>query len=697
MPLSADGPARWDPHFAWAILTDGAGVTPQPSDWWPVAIELTVGAGAPPARQQLATALQQDLLRLPLVWRGRLAVDGPDAPRFVTGWLRRSAVYDAAFDPVWRLKPCFVGGAAPGARPRPPAPGDALRWLLQLEAGLASEVRQTVRAQLAHADAAVELPPAGGPDEPSSAQQTGPARGVAIGIIDFGCPFLHRHVRAADGSASRVAWLWDQGRSPGWQAAGGPPVWRAMGASWGYGRELDAAGMHQLREATVALRAAVGLASDDEAALEQACYALAGLPELLDGGTHGGHVLDLAGGTGAPPGQAPRDDAAGRAPLLFVQLPEAAVADLSGAWLARHVIDGIEYLLDKARALAVETLVVNLSYGNFAGPHDGRSVLEAALDHLITRQAGRTPRLEVVLPLGNRSRGRPFHVAGELLPGQTACFDWHVCADDPSQSVLELWHDAVEAGEVAVSLTPPIGQPLRVQGHGLAALTAGSDKAAAAMVLQLPGTRCGGRAAAQSSSSVQDGFSTLALLALAPTRELPVDHRWGVAAQAGPWSVTVSNLGPCPLRVEAWAERDEPGQGVGAARQPWVSAPADSPLQVAVPGSISALGGGTRTVLVDGLTVDVDPARPVAHYQPAGVPSRRLLRLSRRAAAQSEQGYRRGLLAAASLSGHWIRLEGTSMAAANATRQVANAGRFSPIQQKGQLPAEDITIGPGAA
>ncbi len=50
--------------------------------------------------------------------------------------------------------------------------------------------------------------------------------GVVIGIVDFGCDFVHRNFRDADGS-SRILTIWNQG-------ATAPPS-----SPFGYGRRYD--------------------------------------------------------------------------------------------------------------------------------------------------------------------------------------------------------------------------------------------------------------------------------------------------------------------------------------------------------------------------------------------------------------------------------------------------------------------------
>ena len=73
------------------------------------------------------------------------------------------------------------------------------------------------------------------------------------------------------------------------------------------------------------------------------------------------------------------------------------------------MLDALNYILQRADEIAALEntaplpVVVNLSYGTIAGPHDGTALLEAAIDQLIASRA--TP-LRVVLPAGNHYLAR---------------------------------------------------------------------------------------------------------------------------------------------------------------------------------------------------------------------------------------------------------------------------------------------------
>ncbi|MCP5049617.1 MAG: S8 family serine peptidase, partial [bacterium] len=110
--------------------------------------------------------------------------------------------------------------------------------------------------------------------------------GVIIGIIDYGCDFVHKNFRTDDGS-TRILAIWDQG---GVASPDSP---------FGYGRIFE---QNEINEA---------VQTDDP-------YSHLGYgPSQDTNGTHGTHVMDITGGNGngsGTPGVAPNAD------LVFVHI-----------------------------------------------------------------------------------------------------------------------------------------------------------------------------------------------------------------------------------------------------------------------------------------------------------------------------------------------------------------------------------------
>ena len=276
---------------------------------------------------------------------------------------------------------------------------------------------------------------------------------VLLGVIDFGCPFAHRSFmqdKAASRCSTRVLHLWDQDLSSALSdmdgAAAGPP------AQFGYGRELSRAQLDALIEAY----------TDEGAVDEQACYAAANNVALRRRLSHGAHVMDLV--AGPMPAQsrlftagdisgafATQRGAAHTSDIVFVQLPPQCLQDTSGGWLGAQLLDGLRYIVG-CRSDKTRRIVVNISYGSYVGPHDGSSIAEKAFDALIDEM--KTVDLHIVFPSGN-SRQKRCHSRTRLAPGDTTTLRWRILPDGATPSFLQLWQ--TRATDIDITVEPPSG------------------------------------------------------------------------------------------------------------------------------------------------------------------------------------------------------------------------------------------------
>lgn len=132
---------------------------------------------------------------------------------------------------------------------------------------------------------------------------------------------------------------------------------------------------------------------------------------------HGTHVMDLAAGydahdtTANTLGEVPADMAL-RRPIVAVQLAQLATQNASGAFMVPFVTHAIEYILDRAIRLQPETgdrvpLVLNFSYGIYAGAMGGTGALEEWIDAAVTAMwHDHSIPVWVVLPAGNSHMDR---------------------------------------------------------------------------------------------------------------------------------------------------------------------------------------------------------------------------------------------------------------------------------------------------
>jgi subtilisin family serine protease len=233
-------------------------------------------------------------------------------------------------------------------------------------------------------------------------------RGVLIGIIDFGCDFMHENLRNPDGT-SRVLALWDQAGPSGPQSP------------FGYGRVITKA----------EIDAALGQPNP---------YAALGYEPTPDTpfekGTHGTHVTDIAAGNGRGsnlPGVAPNAD------IIFV---EASLTDIPQSGLkvveqsfgdSIHLLEAIRFIFDTA---GNRPCVVNLSQATNGGPHDGTTLVEQGIDRLLSE----APNRAVVIAAAN-SFDDGIHATGNVPAGGSFDLVWNIPTGDDTNNELEIWYD----------------------------------------------------------------------------------------------------------------------------------------------------------------------------------------------------------------------------------------------------------------
>jgi hypothetical protein len=437
-------------------------------------------------------------------------------------------------------------------------------------------------------------------------EQTGQNQSVVVGLIDDGCGFAHPSVCDTMG-ITRVLYLWDQDRrlrdtrQPG------------LVSLFGYGREwqppeLARASLHAADNSDEAIayeRAGyvpVETGPDDVGTtLDRGGYRLP--PGVMRKSSHGMGAMNLAAGNPAPlrnqrasasPGlPVTTPDCAGTAPIIFVQLPTKTILDTSGGSIGVHVLDGVHYLIDRAdsippdwaslpRTAAAEAerkysdnfLVINISYGSVAGPHDGTSMLEQALREILNLRLNTW----IVVAAGNAARSRT-HARLRLRPGQTGTLRWSVGPDNHHETFLEIWlPDRDEANQplddrdwrdVVVSVSAPGGAPVCEVRLGQAVWL--SQRNETDNVDHPPQPRAQPSAAVIYARRVVHGNrGTMVLVAAGPTRPpmLGEERSRRAPAPHGDWVIEVTWMNPAAeestlretrpaMRVHAWTERSD--------------------------------------------------------------------------------------------------------------------------------------------
>lgn len=274
----------------------------------------------------------------------------------------------------------------------------------------------------------VPLPPHDGTAEASGRRPGVPetGRGVVVGVLDWGFDVTSPAFRHTDGG-SRIAALWDQRDRPG-----GAPT------PYGYGV------VHR----RAAIEAALRTASPEGTLGYRAADADPGT------GAHGTHVADIAAGT---PGPRREGGVAPGAELVLVNLAAGQLSGLAGLGDSVRILEGLDFI---RRVAGDRPFVANLSLGRHAGPQNGTTLVERAIDALVAGAPGRA----VVMSTGNYQLARA-HATGRLTPGGRQTVSWEVSPGDMTGNELEIWYP--DTDRLHAILEGPGGAP-RIQaalGH----------------------------------------------------------------------------------------------------------------------------------------------------------------------------------------------------------------------------------------
>ena len=471
--------ARIDPYLVWADATDFADLGGIPRKWAPVVLEVQDTSAARFARAMRS----KPWIRVSPFYRH--PPKGLEETTFCTATVTREFFAELKTLPLARLVDRFELGLAVRSSVDPFTHGTA------------------------RADGAI----APGNVGPHPERNRPPA---VMGIIDDGLAFAHGRFRERDGRSTRIEYFCDQG-------------YGALDSTRpDYGRELTK------KDIDGYMRAATHGSMVDE----DAVYRMAGYLEVREQLEHGTHVMDLL--CGSYPAEVKRTSP--RIISVQIQLPSRRTRDTSGRSLSLHALNAMRYILDRADCIARDArsrpcpVVVNLSYGNIAGPHDGSAMLEEAIDELIDRRG----RLSVVIAAGNSHLTR-CHSKFSLERNAERLLTWRILPDDATPSFLEIWlpHGNPEP-EVAIEITPPWGGASGwIRKNQVHTWQTGRDVQCTAVHL----------------GKVATGDRRMILVATAPSTTLDQNR---TAAPSGDWRIRVRNVGARKIdSIDAWVQRDD--------------------------------------------------------------------------------------------------------------------------------------------
>jgi hypothetical protein len=471
---------------------------------------------------------------------------------------------------------------------------------------------------------------------------------TVVGIIDVGIPIARRSLGIRNGA--RQAALWVQSG----KIAGG-----ARSADANYGCEISNIPTHPTARAF-----ANALSSVSDASSEEAYYITNHFEHLIRRESHGTAVADIAAGSvdlsdwvsayhqGTSRVESGADVAA-TAPLLAVDLPAQVLRYTSRAAMSAHILDGLAWMLNRAGSNA--RLIANISFGTITGASKGESILERALDDWISTHTG---KLGVVLPAGNARESQCHATIPKGASGTyVACLQ--VLPDDVTPNFIEISIPA-NVKDVSVSLQSPNGQTSVPAKPGHIVSFANEYHVA----FPAPSSRA--------------GLSTTVVIAIGATAHGD--------APAGDWIIRVNMASIITDAIDLWVERDESHFFRSApARQsrfvnPHVShlsgvayqvdggySKRPQPLSVTIDtdGTLSSIAASKNVIVVGGF---VASSGRIAPYSGEGTAKKRVTVY----AWSDESPSQRGLRVAATRSGDYTRMSGTSLAAPFVTRDIAN-------------------------
>lgn len=386
--------------------------------------------------------------------------------------------------------------------------------------------------------------------------------------------------------------------------------------------------------------------------------------------------------------------------------------DTSGIWFSYHLLDAIRYCLLRGDDLAVQEaikqgnaiaevkpMVVNISLGNMAGPHDGSSILESAIDEMYLHRnrfpdSGSEERtnnsLEFVLSSGNQKLARS-HAKLTIQSGSSEVLTWRALPDDATPNFMEIWlpgshSDTQSCEKTIIHVEAPYDQnpsgPIRCgETYELK-----RNNVVECVVVYLP------------PDKMATGRNGMILLALAPTNK--VLHNKTV--QPGEWKVTIENLNKEDLTIKAWIQRDDsvfnrPTIGrqsrfddpnfVRFSRNGYpIKDDIGNESYIRLEGTISAIATGEYSIAAgayrysdeeeadysgQGDTIEGDATRGDTKIKSTTV-----------LAVADDSVTCRGVISSGSISGSKVALDGTSVAAAQVTRKLITSGKYTVINDR---------------
>ena len=231
-------------------------------------------------------------------------------------------------------------------------------------------------------------------------------QGVLVAILDSGIDIYHRDFQNPDGT-TRIYELWDQTITENQM----PPE------GYFYGR------LYSQEEINQAI--AAGRVNGRNIVATQ------------DYSGHGTAVAGILAGNGAE-SDGKYAGVASRSPLLIVKLGDSN----SSFPRTTRIMEGIDYALKVAARINMP-LVINLSFGNNYGSHNGKSLFESFID-----EASRYGKTTIVVGAGNEANAL-IHISGSLSVGREEIVELNI-AEYETKLNLQIWKNYVDDFDVII-------------------------------------------------------------------------------------------------------------------------------------------------------------------------------------------------------------------------------------------------------
>ncbi|TMV03376.1 hypothetical protein FGK63_19580 [Ruegeria sediminis] len=510
---------------------------------------------------------------------------------------------------------------------------------------------------------------------------------VVVAVIDHGIAIAHDLFRRRNGAGelelSRIDFFWDMDGAPEPAA----DVQSSVGRVWTR-REIQNVLDHNIHNGLL-----------DEAAVYRELglidWRFSRFKACAQRVSHGTHVMGLA--AGYPPDEDTGEDRR----IIAVQLPTRLVGNTSGNGLKLPLEQALRFIAARlskykiGRASHLPPLVMNFSFGNFMGPHDGTGEIERAIDKELTDMSAATHRARLLLlPSGNGNLSQCHAVINLTGAAPRERLDWNLQPADRSASFLDVWLPVLNP-------VPNNAMRLKLKGPG----SVGSITLPAGMVPQ--------HAVLIDTDENGNPFVVAALAYRPPSAPtfrgkftvmtVPTDHPMNVGpvAPSGKWKLTFKKGAAVEdLALNVWVQRDDtlpgfpefgrqsylsdaryrrfgrPGGDVVAEDPPGH----DSPVCRA--GMINGIACGNLPAVVAGF---VRSDGEMADYS-AGGPTLNGLRLAGpdASAVSDDSVALSGVLSAGSSSGSRVPMNGTSVATPQVARWAADQIAASPTTPFGR-------------